>query len=172
MSVDSRLEASVLAEFAFRERRVRSRDRSHRARVLAEKLHRGRDELLGHLRRVAYAVPAGFRTVAWLHHAREERVTQHELANAGLTTHELDAIELIAGIASPDPAHAVLDRARTLSRAPGRAGQLARVVARAAVEDRLDGAAPRGETLSTLLLLPDPRLRTSRPPTIALEGHR
>jgi hypothetical protein len=44
------------------------------------------------------------------------------------------------------------------ARVPGRAGQLARVVERAAIEDRLDGAVPRGETSSTLLPLPDPRL--------------
>jgi hypothetical protein len=53
-----------------------------------------------------------------------------------------------------------LDRMRTLSKAPGSAGYLARVVARAAIEDRLDGARPAGETLTSLSLLPNPRLAT------------
>jgi hypothetical protein len=57
------------------------------------------------------------------------------------------------------PRRSVLRRARSLSGAPGRPGQLARVVARAAIEDRLDGARPTGETLTALLLLPDPGLR-------------
>lgn len=39
-----------------------------------------------------------------------------------------------------------MDRTRTLSKAAGSAGYLARVVARAAIEDRLDGARPVGET--------------------------
>ena len=96
MSVDARLEHSVLAEFAVRERRARRHDRSHPARVVAEKLHRGRDELLAHLRRVAHDVPSRFRAVAWLHHACQARATPSELATAGLTRHELRAIELLA----------------------------------------------------------------------------
>jgi hypothetical protein len=79
-----------------------------------------------------------------------------DLAAAGLTKAEQQAVELLAEVASSE--RAILERARVLSRAPGRSGQLARVVARAAVEDRLRGAAARGEALSTLLLLPDPRL--------------
>lgn len=112
MTLDPRFERVVLAELAIREQRARPGDRSHRARVLAERLHRGRHDLL-------------------------------------------------AQLSPPCPERASLDRARTLSHVPGRAGQLARVVERAAIGDRLDGAVPRGETLSTLLLLPDPRLGAS-----------
>ena len=66
---------------------------------------------------------------------------------------------------SPPPVHEshalpLIDRMRALSKAPGSAGYLARVVARAAIEDRLDGALPAGETLTALCLLPDPRLAT------------
>jgi hypothetical protein len=49
---------------------------------------------------------------------------------------------------------------RTLSKASGSAGYLARVVARAAIADRLGGVRPVGETLTALCLLPDPRLAT------------
>jgi hypothetical protein len=70
MSVDPRFERFVLTEFALRERRGLRADRSHRARVLAERLHHGRNELLAHLRRFSYRVPGRFRRVAWLHHAR------------------------------------------------------------------------------------------------------
>jgi hypothetical protein len=161
MSLDPRFERVVLAELAIRERRARPGDRLHRARVLAERLHRGRHDLLAHLRRVADAVPSRFRAVAWLHHAPQARMRPGELAAAGLTADEQRAIELLAELAPPCSGHAFLDRARALSGVPGRAGQLARVVERAAIEDRLDGAPPRGETLSTLLLLPDPRLGAS-----------
>jgi hypothetical protein len=59
MSVGPRLERFVLAEFALRERRGRRADRSHCARVLAERLHHGRDELLAHLRRVSRSSYSG-----------------------------------------------------------------------------------------------------------------
>jgi hypothetical protein len=54
----------------------------------------------------------------------------------------------------------LLDRMCTLSKAPGSAGYLARVVEPAAIEDRLDGSRPVGETLTGLCLLPDQRLAT------------
>jgi hypothetical protein len=127
VSVDPRFERFVLAELALQERRARRRDGSYGARVLAQRLHRGRDDLLAHLRRVVQAVPSRFGRVAWLHHAHEADVTRLAL---------------------------------TLSKAPGSAGYLARVVARAAIEDRLDGARPVGETLTALCLLPDSRLAT------------
>jgi hypothetical protein len=98
--VDSRLERFVLAEFAIWERSLRRRDRSSRARILAEKLHRGQEDPLAHLSRVALAVPSQVRAVAWLHHASQATVTPQELKAAGLTTSELQAIELLAPIAS------------------------------------------------------------------------
>jgi hypothetical protein len=158
VSVDPRFERAVLAELALSERRRRRRDPSHGARALAERLHRGRQDLLAHLRRVAYTVPRTFRPVAWLHHARDAHVTSRALTAAGLTGEEVVAVDLLAHAANPSAHRSVLHRARVLSEAPRLAGYLARVVARAAIEDLLDGARPEGETLAALRLLPDPRL--------------
>jgi hypothetical protein len=158
VSVDPRFERSVLAEFALSERRSRRRDGPHGARLLALRLHRGRDELLAHLERVAQAVPKRFRAVAWLHHAHEVDVASRALAGAGVTDDEVTAIELFACGCPLLPRQSVLGRARALSAAPGAAGYLARVVARAAIQDQLNGARPDRDTLAALLLLPDPRL--------------
>jgi hypothetical protein len=106
------------------------------------------------------AVPKAFRPVAWLHRAREAHATSRALTAAGLTTEEVAAVDLLSGAGHLSPQGSVLRRARTLSVAPGRAGHLARVVARGAIEDHLDGARPEGETLAALALLPDPRLAT------------
>ena len=160
MSIDPRFEHAILAELALSDRRERRREPSHGARALAERLHRGRHDLLGHLWRVALAVPRAFRQVAWLHHAREAHVTSHALKAAGLTSEEVAALDLLGDIAHPSGVRSVLHGARALSEAPGRAGHLARVVARAAIEDRLDGARPEGEILAALRLLPDPWLAT------------
>jgi hypothetical protein len=156
VSIDPHFERSVLAEFRLRERRSPRRDRLHGARLLARKLHHGRLDLLAHLRRVAHALPTRFRAVAWLHHAHDADVTPRALAAAGLTKEEATAIQLLA--APPAPQGSLLQHVRILSSAPGSAGHLARVVARAALEDRLDGAPPTGETLTALRLLPDPGL--------------
>ena len=156
MSIDPHLERSVLAEFRLPERTGRRRDGLHGARLLAQKLLHGRLDLLAHLRRVAHGLPGRFRAVAWLHHAHKAEVTPRALTAAGLTKDELAAVELFdAPLAQR---HSVLHRARALSNAPGRPGQLARVVARAAIEDRLDGARAGGDSLSALRLLPDPGL--------------
>jgi hypothetical protein len=71
-----------------------------------------------------------------------------------LSEDEMAAVELFD--VPPAPRRSVLQQAGSLSNAPGRPGQLARVVARAVLEDRLDGAPPSGETLTSLRLLPDP----------------
>ena len=85
MSIDPRFERYVLAELALRERRARRGDGLHGACVPAHRLHRGRDDLLAHLRRVVQAVPSRFRRVAWLHHAHEAEVTRQALSTVGLT---------------------------------------------------------------------------------------
>jgi hypothetical protein len=132
----------------------------HGARALARRLHRDRHDLLAHLRRVAVAVPKAFRPVAWLHHAREADATSRALTAAGLTSDEVAAVDLLARGDHRSPRGSVLHRARDLSTAPGVAGHIARVVARASIEDLLDGAHPNGDTLAALALLPDPRLAT------------
>jgi hypothetical protein len=156
VSIDPHFERSVLAEFRLRERRARRRDELHGARLLAQRLHHGRLDLLAHLWRVAHALPGRFRAVAWLHHAHDGDVAPGALTDAGLTKDKVAAVELFDAL--PAPPRSVLHWARSLSSAPGRPGQLARVVARAALEDRLDGAPPGGETLTALRLLPDPGL--------------
>jgi hypothetical protein len=160
VSLDPSFERFVLAELALRERRARRPDGSRGARVLAQRLHRGRDDLLAHLRRVVQAVPRRFRRVAWLHHAHESDLTPRALSTVGLTTEEMSALELLAAAGCVPRTDRLLDQMRTLSKAPGSAGYLARVVARAAIEDRLDGARPAGETLTALCLLPDPWVTT------------
>ena len=149
MSVDPRFERFVLAELALRERRARRRDGSPDARVLAQRLHR-RDDLLAHLRRVVQAVPNRFRRVAWFHHANESGMTPYALSTIGLTKEERSALELLAAAGCASRAIPLLDRARALSKAPGSAGYLARVVERAAIADRFAGAQPVGETLTAL----------------------
>jgi hypothetical protein len=158
VGVDPRFERAVLAELALSERRERRRDRSQGARALARRLHHGHHELLAHLRRVALAVPSAFRPVAWLHHAREAHATSRALTAAGLTAEEVAAVDLLSRGGHRSPDSSVLRRARDLSDAPGAAGHIARVVARAAIEDLVDGAHPEGDALAALALLPDPRL--------------
>jgi hypothetical protein len=159
VSIDPRLERSILAELALRERQARRQSESQQApQALAERLHRGRDDLLAHLRRVAQAVPNGFRSVAWLHHAREAAVTPRALTAAGLTHAEVRAIELLVYADLCVPKNLELARVRAIAESPGSAGYLARVVAHAALRDRLDGAPPTGESLTALRLLTNPRL--------------
>ena len=150
MSIDPHFERSLLAEFRPRRRRARRRDELHGAGLLARKLHHGRLGLLAHLRRAVHALPGRFRAIARLDHAHEAQVTPR-----ALTADELAALELFdAPLAQR---HSVLHRARALSNAPGRPRQLARFVARATIEDRLDGP-HGGDSLSALRLLPDPGL--------------
>jgi hypothetical protein len=162
MSIDPPLERRVLAELAFRERREqrhrRHEDRSQRARDLAEILHRGSEDLVAHLTRVAWSLPERCRSVAWLHHAGETDVTARGLAAAGLTSDEVAAIELLAPMNTAQTESSVLRCARALSGAPGMAGVLARGVARAAIQDRLDRGRPDAKLLAALALLPDTQL--------------
>jgi hypothetical protein len=131
VGVDPRFERAVLAELALSERRVRRHDRSRGPRALARRLHGGR---------------------------HEAHATSRALIAAGLTAEEVAAVDLLARADHRSPNGSVLHRARKLSDAPGVAGHIARVVARAAIEDLLDGAHPDGDTLAALALLPDPRL--------------
>jgi hypothetical protein len=148
VSVDPRFERFVLAELALRERRARRSDGSDDARVLAQRVHRGRDDLLAHC--VASCRPSrlGSARVAWLHHAHEADVTRQALSTVGVTKEEMSALEILSAAGCSSRALPLLDSMGRLSKAPGSAGYLARVVTRAATEDRLDGARPVGETLT------------------------
>jgi hypothetical protein len=159
VSVDPRLEGSILAELALRERRERKQPVSkEQPRAIATRVHRDRDDLLAHLRRVADAVPNHFRSVAWLHHAFEAGVTPRALTAAGLTLAEVRAIELLALADPAAPEDVELGRIRAIAEASGTAGCLARVVGHAALEDRLGSKPLTGESLTALRLLTDPRL--------------
>jgi hypothetical protein len=80
------------------------------------------------------------------------------MRDAGLTREEMSALEVLAAAGSASRGLSLVERMRALAKAPGSAGYLARVVARAGIEDGLDGGRPVGETLTALCLLPDPRL--------------
>jgi hypothetical protein len=154
VSVNPPFERLVQAEMARRERRARrsSPVQSAASRALAQRLHAGQHDLLGHLWRVASALPDALRRVAWLHHASPDRLQTGELTAAGLTAAELDALELLT---SPHPLCDVvpLDRAHAIARTPGTAGDVARAVACAALADRVrDGdLRPDGSTAVQVL---------------------
>lgn len=153
MSIHPHFERSVLAECRQRERRARRRDELHGAHLLAQKLHHGRLELFAHLRRVARVLPGRVRAVARLRQAHEADVTARALSAVSLPKDEVAAVALFDAPSAP-PA-SILHRARGLSSATDRPSQLAGVAARAALEDRLDGAPPGGEAITALLVLPD-----------------
>jgi hypothetical protein len=137
VSVNPGLERLVLAEMALRERRNRRRSPfgSRSARALAHKLHAGHDDLLLHLRRVAGAVPESFRRVAWLHHAVIAQVMTDDRAAAGLNVNEVAALRLLS--VADSACEVSLLRSPRIATATGMPGHLARIVARAAVADRL-----------------------------------
>ena len=154
MSIDRRLERAILAELRLRDARARRTPRPQPpARILAERVDREHHDLLAHLQRVAAAVPRRFRLVAWLHHARELRLGERAFTIAGLTVAELAAIDLLAYADPPWPAHASLERVKRIVQADGAAGHLARVVARAAINDRWAGRRPLGDGLAALAVL-------------------
>ncbi len=104
-------------------------------RVHSEALDRYGLPLLDHVRRVADAVPRQARTVAWLHETVEHAgVSQDELRAAGADADEIAAVELLTRNPETD---AYLAHVRQIANAPGRAGELARTVKRADLNDRL-----------------------------------
>jgi hypothetical protein len=154
VSVNPRFERLVIAEMARRERRARrsSPVQSAASRALAQRLHAGHHDLLGHLWRVASVLPDAFRRVAWLHHASPDRLKADELAVAGLTVAEINAVVLL-GTPRPLCDDVPLDRARAIASTPGTAGAVARAVARAALADRVrDGGLRRGATTALWVL--------------------
>jgi len=150
--VDPRLEGAVRSEM----RRLggRSQRYTHRAqwpRAVAQSLHHGQHGLLEHVQRVAAAVPASFRPVAWLHHAGDDLPRARDLSAAGLTPPELEAISLLADAErNPDGASDAW-AGQAIARAPGIAGRIARVVARAALADLLRTGAPTAGCSPTLM---------------------
>jgi len=113
------------------------------ARRFAERVHADAADryglpLLDHVRRVASAVPAKARTVAWLHEVLEcSNVSKDELRAAGATEDELVAVELLTRVPGADAGVYQAHIARIAS-ARGRAGELARAVKHADLSDRLE----------------------------------
>ena len=113
------------------------------AREFAERVHAGQLDrygvpLLDHVRRVAFAVPSRAQAVAWLHEVFEcTAVTDDELTGSGVTTDELNAIELLTHAPDIGTAAYLADITRIV-RAPGWAGELARIVKLADLQDRID----------------------------------
>jgi hypothetical protein len=116
---------------------------AHAAEALAERLHRGQLDagntpLIDHLRRIAAAVPADARAVAWLHEALEYRQTsQDELLAKGLSRDALGALELLTRHTRSRSRSEYLAHVASIAQARGRAGHLARSVKRADLADRV-----------------------------------
>lgn len=113
------------------------------ARNIAQYSHAGQsnrfgESLIEHVERVAAAVPAEARAVAFLHDVLEHSKTGvADLLAAGLEPTELEALQLMTR--APDESY----EAHTLriAHAPGRAGELARIVKLADLADHLDHVA-------------------------------
>jgi (p)ppGpp synthase/HD superfamily hydrolase len=115
-----------------------------RARALAMEAHRGQTDRSGgrladHVARVAAAVPAEARAVAWLHEMLERSDASAEsLRVAGLSAEEVAAVELL----TRDGRESYETHALGLAFAAGAAGHLARVVKLADLDDHLAHVAP------------------------------
>jgi hypothetical protein len=109
------------------------------AHTIASRSHRGQrtrfgDYVIDHVRRVAAAVPPDAEVTALLHDVLEGRPTAaRRLWGTGLTGIEVEALELLTHM--PDePYEAYAER---IADAPGPAGQLARIVKLADLNDHL-----------------------------------
>lgn len=112
------------------------------AQMIAERAHRGWVEPSGrpyieHVRRVAARVPDGAVSVAWLHDVLEwTELTDDDPALAALAPGERHALRLLTRHGGDDD-RAFLHHLRTITAAPGTAGDIARAVKRADMQDRL-----------------------------------
>jgi hypothetical protein len=112
------------------------------ARAIAERAHRGQMEPSGrpfidHVRRVAACVPAEAASVAWLHDVLEwTDLAGDDPVLAGLAPHERAALALLTRRGGDDDDR-FLSHVWGITVAPGAAGELARAVKRADMQDRL-----------------------------------
>jgi hypothetical protein len=113
-----------------------------RAQALAERLHSGDREpdgtpLLWHIRRVARTTPQDGQAVAWLHEALETgAVSEQALLEDGLGSEELRALRLLSRSRASSADRAYLAHLELIAQAAGPAGELARMVKIADLEDR------------------------------------
>ena len=109
------------------------------AHRLARRSHVGQHTRFGepvieHVQRVAAAVPSEASIIAWLHDLLELCPgRRRELGRHGLTSAELDALELLTHD-QEEPYEYYVGR---IAGAPGRAGELARIVKLADLDDHL-----------------------------------
>jgi len=121
--------------------------RARAARRFAERVHAGVADrygapLLDHVRRVAAAVPVEACAVAWLHEVFEHSTASDaDVRVIGATDDELQAIRLLTRDPEADD-RAYLDHVARIAAARGRAGELARAVKVADLQDRLGHHAP------------------------------
>lgn len=108
-------------------------------RSLAEERDRSGYRLIDHVARVAAAVAPEARTVAWLHELIEHGgATEETLRRAGLGEAEVMAVKFLTR--RPDEPYD--SHALSLAFAPGRAGELARTVKLADLDDHLTRGSP------------------------------
>jgi hypothetical protein len=113
-----------------------------RAQALARRLHRGQRDpggavLLDHIRRVALAVSADARPVAWLHEALEyTAIPEEALLHDGLSLDELRALRLLARGGDSRSDAVYLAHIELIAGASGTGARLAQTVKRADLEDR------------------------------------
>ena len=110
--------------------------------AIARRLHAGHREedgspVLRHIGRVARAVPAEARAVAWLHEALESGViTEHQLLAEGLRDDELRALRLLARMTDTRSEQVYLAHVELIARAAGPSGEIARQVKLVDLDDR------------------------------------
>jgi hypothetical protein len=113
-----------------------------RARLIAERLHANDCEangtpLLKHIRRVVRRVPVEAKVVAWLHEVLEwTTVAEDELLMEGLESDELRALRLLHRMGDSRSDRVYLAHLDLIARAAGGAGDLARAVKIADLQDR------------------------------------
>jgi hypothetical protein len=117
--------------------------RAGRARRIAERAYRGfleptGEPLIAHVRRVAEASPPFARPVAWLHEIFEHSsIHEEELLASGLSDEELRALRFLTRPTDSRSEADYLGHIDLIARSSGSAADLARIVKRLDLEDRL-----------------------------------
>jgi hypothetical protein len=114
------------------------------ARRIAERAHRGSLEangetVIAHVRRVAQGAPGYAQSVSWLHEVLEcASLSEDELLAAGLTDEELRALRLLTRDKENRSKAVYFAHIGLIAGASGRAGDIARIVKRLDLSDRLE----------------------------------
>jgi hypothetical protein len=125
--------------------------RAAAARAIAERAHAGqvdpgREPLIDHVRRVVLASPRRARSVAWLHEVLEYTdMPEQELLAADLSDEELRALRLLSRPPGDRTLKGYMGHVGRIAAANGLAGEVARDVKRADLEDRIEHPALRAD---------------------------